>query len=914
MKTADELLLEQLEEQARAEAHRPVAPAAPPSEPYDDEEPPLPRSRVYVAVICASGALAWMLGGIFDGSLARIAGIGAVVVGVATIALAVRLSVSPGVEYVLLPAAFIAAALSSVVLPNTTGSTGTVPELVGRAIRNGGLLQPPVPFDPGWRFLIVFLMVILAGALTSFALAHRKPMLVPGLPLPLVVAAGLLQAKGNELTSGIVSMALLVVALMVLYTASVAGESGGKRFELKQVARGAGALIGVCVLIAAISRLDVLFPDTHRVIDPRPQKPKVVPLSSVKDRVLFSVLSELPGPWRLGVLDAYDSQDGWLLPPADPERLRAVGNLDALGGLVPTEKTIEATFTIAGLDGLGLPAFASPLKIDAEGVRLDRRTQILRVTGSSPGRGYRYTVHAQAPPSGPEMAQASGVVPTRLQPFTSIPTPPPGIVTLLAAAPSNSWERLQFLRGRLYENVVAAGSGVPIPISPARVVAMLGGADATPYEITAAEAMLARWAGIPARIGYGFYRGERSGVTWEVRPRHGANWLEAWFPTHGWVPVIGTPPRARASLTSQAKNREVITRPSEDLTLQVYIALRQQSPLFLYLVVRYWLAVTAPFVIAAALLWFFLPAMVKPLRGRKRRRWAARRGLQERIAVAYAEFRDAANDMNAGDPYETPLEYLDHIHEDEEHQEFAWLVTRALWGDLQRGLTEEDALEAERMSRSLKRRLTRAQTPLTRLLALSSRASLRGPFDPNVPNLWRASRRRERRLLRRRRIVPATLLAVALVACGKDRIVVQPKLPERLLPATIGSYSVSEEKDAASAFRTSRDSSLVADGKVFTLRESGTVVASLQVTVLKGEYRTTKDEVRRGIRASIETGNYRWFKIAGQWVGEQRLKEIGLYLWYPPGGRTYEVLVVKPELGIPKALLQQIISYQKEDA
>ena len=33
---------------------------------------------------------------------------------------------------------------------------------------------------------------------------------------------------------------------------------------------------------------------------------------------------------------------------------------------------------------------------------------------------------------------------------------------------------------------------------------MLAGGEATPYEITAAEVMLARWAGIPARIGFGF--------------------------------------------------------------------------------------------------------------------------------------------------------------------------------------------------------------------------------------------------------------------------------------------------------------------------------------------------------------------------------------------------------------------------
>jgi hypothetical protein len=155
-------------------------------------------------------------------------------------------------------------------------------------------------------------------------------------------------------------------------------------------------------------------------------------------------------------------------------------------------------------------------------------------------------------------------------------------------------------------------------------------------------------------------------------------------------------------------------------------------------------------------------------------------------------------------------------------------------------------------------------------------------------------------------------LLCALVACsGARAALVQPALPARILPPSILGFEVRAEPSAAKAFKTSYRISLVADGKVFTLRRNGLVLASLQTSVLKAEYSTRKEVVRRGIRSSIELGEYRWFKLAGQWIGEQSLQEVRLYLWMPPGGHLFEVLVAKPELGIPKALLSAIVTYQR---
>ncbi len=157
----------------------------------------------------------------------------------------------------------------------------------------------------------------------------------------------------------------------------------------------------------------------------------------------------------------------------------------------------------------------------------------------------------------------------------------------------------------------------------------------------------------------------------------------------------------------------------------------------------------------------------------------------------------------------------------------------------------------------------------------------------------------------------AVLVAGAAACSDGAQALPQPVLPPRILPPVIEGFDVREETAAAKAFRTSYDVSLVADGKVFTLRKGGEVQASLQISVLKRQYNTRKEAVRRGIRGSIEKQDYRWFKVMDQWVGEQRLEEIALYLWMPPGGTLFEVLVVKPELGIPKQLLSSIITYQR---
>src|SRR5262249_18569117 len=128
----------------------------------------------------------------------------------------------------------------------------------------------------------------------------------------------------------------------------------------------------------------------------------------------------------------------------------------------------------------------------------------------------------------------------------------------------NAYDRLTYLRQALYDRITAAGAGTPADVSATRVAQMLDRGDASPHEITAAEALLARWAGLPSRIGYGYYGGDKlADGSFDVHPRHGAMWMEAYFGGHGWIPLVGVPPKAKPSTHPQDKNDQPIQESND---------------------------------------------------------------------------------------------------------------------------------------------------------------------------------------------------------------------------------------------------------------------------------------------------------------------------------------------------------------
>jgi hypothetical protein len=709
--------------------------------------------RVGIAVAFPLIGAAVMVGGIFSGAGGRVyAALG----GLLGLALGAALA---RVQKVIAANVLVVVGLFAIglvmVVPSGIDNVINISGAVGQARAAGDVLRPPVDLSPGWQAILGWLMGLIGFTVGWVAVVLRRPATALLLPLPIAAMAGISVPDEAQVPSGIAVLVMFALGMGLLSGSQSAGE-GDERpsvaFEVRRTLR-ALPLIGVIVVaLTFLSQANFLFPPP--VIDPtqEAQKPQTVPLSEVEDRVLFEVESSITGPWRIGSLDVYDGTD-WRLPPFADNQLDEVPR----DGVVDPdlEPGVRATFRIKGLSGAVLPGLPNTVGIVASGPKLayDVRNGNIRTAEGQIKSGLEYTVAAAALPAVDDLRQAEGTVGPELAKFAEIPDPPPGVSDLIAEAPNTSkWDSFDYLRTWILDNVTVTGAGVPASVTPQRVAEMIEEKEGSPFEIVAAQAMMARWVGIPSRIGYGFDGGEEAGEgVFEVRPKHGASFPEVYFPGFKWLPVIGTPKNAKASVGSDEEQQfDPTILPSNDISVQLFLPVPTPPPSILIEQIRNIVLVVVPSVLLLLLSYFTWPAARKMYIRRRRRRAAIASGPRARVALAYAEWRDYCTDFGYRFDTDTPLMFLDRFVIDEEHNELAWLVTRGLWGDLEHELDVEHAAAAEELSRTLRRRLAQAHPATLRSVAAVSRLSLRHPFAPETDLT-----RRRLRVPSRRRPPPA---------------------------------------------------------------------------------------------------------------------------------------------------------------
>ncbi len=697
----------------------------------------LPVLRLALAAAFATIAAAIMVGGVFTGVSPRIWGTVAGILGIVA-ATRIRSIRNP---YVMNAAIVIATFFIGVILMIPAGSASDIVNLglfLREAVTSGDVQRPPVEFTLGWRAILGWLMGGLGFASAWIATEVRRPALGLLLPLPIVAVAAVSVPDEARVATGIGSLVLFAIGLGLLSGVDLEGsrEQRSMAFELRRAARALPMLGALTVALVFLAQADFLFPQP--VYDPTQsaQKPKAIPLSDVPDRVLFSVQSSVSGPWRMGSLDVYDGED-WRLPPFADNRIREVPS----DGILDTELEagVKATFSVAGLDGAVLPGLPNLVGLIAEGPRLahDSRTGVIRLASGAIQPGLEYTVTAARIPTVQELQRisqgpAEEIEGLSTERFLDVPPPPAAVQQLLNQAPKTSaWDALDFLRNRLLDTVAASGSGAPASVPPEKVEDMLfGSKEGSPFEIVAGQALLARWAGIPARIGYGFDGGEQRDGGFEVRPRHGASFLEVYFPGHKWLPLIGTPRQAKTSFGEEPTQTDASILASDDFAVQLYVPFEREGRNFLFEQVRAILIVVLPIIGGVLLVYLLWPIVRKSFLRARRRSWVRDQDPWARVALAYAEFRDLATDFGYRHHSDTPLMFLDRVVPDEEHSQLAWLVTRTLWGDLRDDTSDEDALAAEELSRALRKRMSQAHTWTLRAIAGASRLSLRHPYAP----------------------------------------------------------------------------------------------------------------------------------------------------------------------------------------
>jgi hypothetical protein len=341
-----------------------------------------------------------------------------------------------------------------------------------------------------------------------------------------------------------------------------------------------------------------------------------------------------------------------------------------------------------------------------------------------------------------------------------------------------------------------------------------------------------------------------------------------------------------------------------------------------------------PFVALLVALYLSIPALCKRLRRMRRRSWARSRGPAARILVAYAGMRDRMHDLNVGDPTASALEFVEDIDPDDEHDELAWLYTRAIYGDLGRDLQDDDVRAAEEMAASLARRVADAQTVVNRAVAWLARSSLRDPFTREIPNAWpepgaRSARRRVGRArvrtwigsrLRRSGAVGATpALVVLLLLTGmfttgcsatSARADTPAALPGGALPTSALGCTLVREPSGEEKFALVGSRGLVERGLVFSVHCADSVVGSVQLDVIKRHYKTQDAHVQSQLEAGFRTGSF-----ATEHFGVLRLRRsesFGLqtWLWFPSDENVLEVFVMRGDFTDADRYVKAVLASQ----
>lgn len=714
-----------------------------PSELELEPEGTLPVKRLAAVITFPILAASVMSGAIFIGFGARIYAAIAGILGILVAIAATRIR-KPWVLYLVVVGGIFGIGVLFV-LPTGFGNIWDLGPLVKRAVLAGDVNRPPVLFEPGWHAIAGWLLAGLGFAAGWVAIELKRPALGLLVPLPLVAFTAISVPDEEQVANGIVALVLFAIGLGLLSGTELAGEDDQRRslaYEARRAVRALPMVGGIVAILFLLSQTNVFFPAPLYDPTQEAKKPKPIPLSEVKDRPLFHVKSSVTGPWRMGHLDVYDEGDGsWRLPPFAQSRLKDVPR----SGVVDSELVpgVKATFSVKELGGAVLPGLPNTVGIVAVGPKLafDGRLGNIRLTQGTIEPGLEYTVVAAQVPPVEDLMAISKPLPEDIQEFLEIPEPPPAVVALMRRAPNTSlWAKLDFMRNELLDIVSAKGSGSPVEVTPEKVQDLLAGSkEGNPFEIVAAQAMLARWAGVPSRIGYGFDGGicvgedrpppcSNADVPLEVRPRNGASFMEVYFSGFGWLPVIGTPRKAESSVSDSPQQYDPSVAATDEIAVRLVVPIALDARTLLYQQIRRILQVVVPVVLLILAMYYSWPGLVKAVRRSRRRSWAEEAGPTARIAVAYADWRDVSTDFGYKYDSDTPLMFLDRIVEDEEHTELAWLVTRTLWGDLRPEVTDRDALAAEELSKSLRRRLAQGHPATLRAIALFSRLSLRYPY------------------------------------------------------------------------------------------------------------------------------------------------------------------------------------------
>jgi transglutaminase-like putative cysteine protease len=404
--------------------------------------------------------------------------------------------------------------------------------------------------------------------------------------LPALLVLGLSQAFTVRRSNAaiVLAAAFVVCAAFTVITARLPAEPDPDQTIGRRTLAGVGRVVPVALAIAvlapSVAAANVVSRDAYQLKDHRDLKllPRTVssPLDQIAERLrepnveVFDDRTDATvDRWTLADLDVYDGVK-WTssakfkplssVVPADPSVT------------VPTEQS-EAVFRLRNLDGPWLPTFGRTQTVHGLAVVVDPKSGGIARGGDLANLQYRLDSVA---PAGKQNLDQYGVAPDAAMTTFSTSTPVPEKLRLLASqltadtGPTldGAFAIEQYFRKGF--SVVRGGSDIPSGHSYAQLTAFATDSRrGTSEQFAAAFVVLARAAGIPARVAVGFIQPAKSGAdgTIVVHNRDVAAWPEVHLTGIGWIQMdptgqLSTNGRKTSELASATdKARALATSP-----------------------------------------------------------------------------------------------------------------------------------------------------------------------------------------------------------------------------------------------------------------------------------------------------------------------------------------------------------------
>ncbi|MEV2274913.1 DUF3488 and transglutaminase-like domain-containing protein [Nocardiopsis sp. NPDC049922] len=472
-------------------------------------------------------------------------------------------------------------------------------ELLNEGVDTINVSVPPVTGTPGVALIIALALAVLVGTADFLAVTARCPgmvgaLLVALLVVPLVVDDGGVSA-GAAVSASVGFLALLAVDVWLrgrewgtLIPDPSARVPGGLwRAAIVTVSVVVAVLVALAVPLAAPSlRTDVIygaadgsafgdgptdFTTTHPMVSLR----RDLASDSGRTVLTYTTDAEEPDYLRMYVLDEFDGVN-WTMSPVDATRdTRMTDDLplptgwaaEPDGATSTTRVSLDADAT--RMDFLPVPYW--PRSVDVSGEWYTDPASLMVFTTDDPRTGLSYTVEsATRAPSAEALADAGDA---RSVPNAFL-TLPPGVdprvehlTETLTSGAGSPYERALALQEYFTDGSFDYSLTPPPVPDGAHPLSHFLLEDKVGYceQFAGAMAVMARQAGIPARVATGYTAGQRMGDgRWAVSSGDAHAWPELYFEGVGWLRFEPTPAAAGGQGQGTATMPDYTSGESDD--------------------------------------------------------------------------------------------------------------------------------------------------------------------------------------------------------------------------------------------------------------------------------------------------------------------------------------------------------------